>query len=298
MYHNPVLLNECLDGLNIRPNGTYVDVTFGGGGHSSEILKRLGKDGKLIGFDQDSDALKNDLPDERFRLVHGNFSFVANHLEYLKALPVEGLLADLGVSSHQFDEASRGFSIRSEGPLDMRMNTAGGESAFEFVNKASKDELTKVLKEYGEVGQAGRVVSAICDKRSKSPIKTTTELVDMLGIMVPIKERNGFLAQIFQAIRIQVNGEMEVLKKLLEQCSTVIKPGGRLVVISYHSLEDRMVKNYIKTGNVEGVEDKDIFGRSNSPFKALSNKPIVPTEKELIENNRSRSAKLRIGIKE
>jgi len=299
MYHNPVLLQACLDGLNIQPNGTYVDVTFGGGGHSKAILEKLGPNGRLIAFDQDADALKNDINDARFQLVHSNFQFISNHLEYLKALPIDGLLADLGVSSHQFDQATRGFSIRMDGPLDMRMDQSAQESAFEFIHEADKEELIKVFKEYGEVHNAAKVAGVILANRNKSKINSTLELTALLEGLVHPKERNKFLAQLFQAIRIKVNGEMEVLKALLDQTKLVLKPKGRLVVISYHSLEDRMVKNFIKTGNTEGKEEKDLYGNSQSSFSILTNKPIVPGTDELEKNNRSRSAKLRIAeIKE
>jgi 16S rRNA (cytosine1402-N4)-methyltransferase len=299
MYHNSVLLQACLDGLNIQPNGTYVDVTFGGGGHSKAILEKLGPNGRLIAFDQDADALKNDINDARFQLVHSNFQFVSNHLEYLKALPVDGLLADLGVSSHQFDQATRGFSIRMDGPLDMRMDQSAQESAFEFIHAADKDELIKVFKEFGEVHNAAKVAGVILANRNKSKIKSTLELAALLEGLVHPKERNKFLAQLFQAIRIKVNGEMEVLKALLDQTKLVLKPKGRLVVISYHSLEDRMVKNFIKTGNTDGRVEKDLYGNSQSSFFILTNKPIVPGTDELEKNNRSRSAKLRIAeIKE
>jgi len=299
MYHNSVLLQACLDGLNIQPNGTYVDVTFGGGGHSKAILEKLGPNGRLIAFDQDADALKNDINDARFQLVHSNFQFVSNHLEYLKALPVDGLLADLGVSSHQFDQATRGFSIRMDGPLDMRMDQSAQESAFEFIHAADKEELIKVFKEFGEVHNAAKVAGVILANRNKSKIKSTLELAALLEGLVHPKERNKFLAQLFQAIRIKVNGEMEVLKALLDQTKLVLKPKGRLVVISYHSLEDRMVKNFIKTGNTDGRVEKDLYGNSQSSFFILTNKPIVPGTDELEKNNRSRSAKLRIAeIKE
>jgi len=295
MYHNPVLLQACLDGLNIQPNGTYVDVTFGGGGHSKAILEKLGPKGRLIAFDQDADALKNDLNDARFQLVHSNFQFISNHLEYLKALPIDGLLADLGVSSHQFDQAERGFSIRMDGPLDMRMDQSSNQSAFEFINKADKEELIQTFREYGEVYNAPKVASIIISHRSNTKIQSTLELTGLLEGLVHPKERNKFLAQLFQAIRIKVNGEMEVLKALLNQSTAVLKPKGRLVVISYHSLEDRMVKNFIKTGNTEGKEEKDLYGNSQSVFSILTNKPIVPGTNELETNNRSRSAKLRIA---
>ncbi|MBX7180483.1 MAG: 16S rRNA (cytosine(1402)-N(4))-methyltransferase RsmH [Bacteroidia bacterium] len=297
MYHKPVLLQACLDGLNIRPNGTYVDVTFGGGGHSKAILEKLGPNGKLIGFDQDSDALKNDLNDPRFTLIHSNFRFIGNHLEYLKVLPIDGILADLGVSSHQFDQASRGFSIRMDGPLDMRMDQSANHSAFDFINKASKEDLIETFKEFGEIFNAGKVASLIVSHRTKEPIESTLTLTALVEKLVHPKDRNKFLAQIFQAIRIKVNAEMEVLKNLLEISPSLLGPGGRLVFISYHSLEDRMVKNFIKTGNTKGLETKDVFGNTQSPFKNLTTKPIVPEEIELEQNNRSRSAKLRIAEK-
>lgn len=297
MYHQPVLLQACLDGLNIRPNGTYVDVTFGGGGHSKAILERLGKDGKLIGFDQDADALKNDLQDPRFTLVHSNFRHIGNHLEYLKMMPVDGILADLGVSSHQFDQASRGFSIRMDGPLDMRMNQSANQSAFDFINKASKEELTETLKEYGELYNAGKIANLIVSHRTTEPITSTLKLAALVEKLVHPKERNKFLAQIFQAIRIHVNEELEVLKTLLEISPSLLSSGGRLVIISYHSLEDRIVKNFFKAGNTSGFETKDVFGNTHSPFKIITSKPIVPEQTELDQNNRSRSAKLRIAEK-
>lgn len=295
MYHNPVLLAECMDGLAIRPNGTYVDVTFGGGGHSSKILSLLGNRGKLIGFDKDKDALANDIKDGRFKLVHSDFRFISNHLEYLNAIPVDGLLADLGVSSHQFDEGERGFSIRNEGNLDMRMNRSQSLSAAEILNNASKAKLIQILKEYGEVPNYVKLAESIIAYRETTKFVKTGDLVTVASRHCSERDRNQYLAQVFQSFRIEVNNELESLNELLNQMASVIKPGGRLAIISYHSLEDRTVKNYMRSGNASGETYKDFFGKSRSPFKQIQSKPFTPSAEELKSNNRSRSAKLRVA---
>ncbi|MCC7301407.1 MAG: 16S rRNA (cytosine(1402)-N(4))-methyltransferase RsmH [Bacteroidia bacterium] len=293
-YHIPVLKEKSLEGLNIREDGTYVDVTFGGGGHSRAILERLGEKGSLIAFDQDADAEENGIMDERFRLVRRNFSFLEEELD---GRQVQGILADLGVSSHQFDTPERGFSIRSNGPLDMRMDRGKSLSAEEIVNDYDEKELAGVLRTYGELGNARLVAGKIVAARKKGRIRTTGGLVEVIGGFVPSRKRNQFLAQTFQALRIEVNDELGVLKKLLHAAAAVTEQGGRLVVIAYHSLEDRMVKNYIRTGSVEGQEVKDLYGRRIAPFKEVHKGPVVPGEEEIEVNNRARSAKLRIAEK-
>jgi 16S rRNA (cytosine1402-N4)-methyltransferase len=292
-YHNAVLLHAAVDGLNIQSSGTYVDVTFGGGGHSREILQRLGAAGQLIAFDQDADAWANAPADPRFQLVKHNFKYLHNYLRLMNAVPVAGILADLGVSSHQFDEGTRGFSIRFDGPLDMRMNQVAGPTAADVVNGYSREELVRVFRTYGEVPQPFRLAEAIAQKRITTPIKTTTQLRELVAQV----ERRGekLLAQVFQALRIEVNNELEVLEKLLLQGLEVLQPGGRFVVISYHSLEDRLVKRFFKTGNFAGEAAYDNFyGHKITPFKEISRKAIVPTADEIAINPRARSAKMRI----
>ncbi|MBI9055567.1 MAG: 16S rRNA (cytosine(1402)-N(4))-methyltransferase RsmH [Bacteroidales bacterium] len=293
-YHTPVLLNESVEGLLVKPNGIYVDVTFGGGGHSSEIIKHI-KKGKLVGFDQDDDALPNLIDDKRFIFVNHNFRFLKNFLKYHQIDKVDGLLADLGVSSHHFDDPERGFSFRFDGDLDMRMNKSADISAHNVVNEYSEQDLAKIFWEYGELKNSRKLAKAIVEQRGKLNIKTTKEFSDVLMPYLPKHAEHKFLAKVFQALRIEVNREMEFLKEMLLQTTDVIKPGGRLVVITYHSLEDRIVKNFIKNGHFKGEVEKDFFGNTLVPFKAVNRKIIIPTEQEIKENNRARSAKLRIA---
>lgn len=295
-YHNPVLLHETVDGLNIKPDGIYVDVTFGGGGHSKEILRRLGPDGKLFGFDQDEDAWNNTLPDERFTLVQENFRYIKRFLRFHGVKSVDGILADLGVSSHQFDVPERGFSTRFDADLDMRMSKRNELDAYKVINEYDENNLKRVFLDYGELKVAPALARTIVDAREKKDIKTTEELKTVLAKYLPEKVKNKVLAQIYQAIRIEVNQEMEVLKEFLEQSLEILKPGGRLSVISYHSLEDRLVKRFMKNGLFEGEPERDFFGNFSVPFK-LVGKLIVPTEAEIKINNRARSAKLRIAEK-
>lgn len=293
-YHKPVMLNECLEGLNIKPEGTYVDVTFGGGGHSKEILKRL-TTGKLYAFDQDADAAANNINDNRFMLIRQNFRFARNFLKYHKALPVDGILADLGVSSHQFDTPERGFSTRFDGPLDMRMDTTSPLTAAFVLNTYSPDQLKKIFAEYGDLKEAWKLAKTIEEKRAQKEIKTTEDLKNLAMPLAPRGKENKFLAKIYQALRIEVNKETEALEEFLSQCTDIIREGGRLVVLSYHSLEDGLVKKLIKKGNTEGELEKDFFGNQQLPFRAVNPKPITASEKELVENSRSRSAVLRIA---
>ncbi|HLW30180.1 MAG TPA: 16S rRNA (cytosine(1402)-N(4))-methyltransferase RsmH [Brumimicrobium sp.] len=294
-YHVPVMLQECLDGLDINPDGIYIDLTFGGGGHAREMFKLISEKGKLIVFDQDIDAKKNAWTAPNFHFIASNFSFLRNQLRMLGISKVDGILADLGVSSHQFNEPERGFSIRSDEKLDMRMNQRSGESAFEVVNEYSEEDLMTMIGKYGEVKSPRRIAQAICLRRQSSPISTTGELIEVLEPIAPKFKENKFYAQVFQAIRIEVNDEMNVLERMLEQTAEVLKPGGRLVVMSYHSLEDRLVKNYIKSGSFDGKVEKDFFGNILKPFKGITRKPIVANDKELELNSRARSAKLRIA---
>ena len=295
VYHKPVMLSESVQGLNIRPEGRYVDVTFGGGGHSGEILSQLSS-GHLYAFDQDADARANGYADPKFTLIPSNFRFLRDRLEELKATPVDGLLADLGVSSHQFDEASRGFSIRFDADLDMRMDQEAELSAKEVLNTYPEEELARVFKYYGELPQAKRMARAIVAARAEQPIHTVAQLKQLLAPFTPKAKENTFYAVVFQALRIEVNDELSALKEMLEQSAQVIRQGGRLVVISYHSLEDRLVKNYINTGNFEGELQKDFFGHPvGLLFKPLQRKPMEASEQEVLENPRSRSAKMRIA---
>ena len=295
-YHNPVLLKETVDGLNIKPDGIYVDVTFGGGGHSKEILKRLGPNGKLFAFDQDEDALANALPDERFTLINENFRFVKRFLRFYGVKSVDGILADLGVSSHQFDVPERGFSTRFDAELDMRMSQKNDLNAYRVVNEYDNVNLKRVFLDYGELKNAPALARTIIEAREEQPIKTTDELKEVLARYLPERVRNKILAQIYQAIRIEVNQEMDVLKEFLEQSLEILNPGGRLSVISYHSLEDRLVKRFMKNGMFEGEPERDFFGNFSVPFKTVG-KLIVPDNAEIKENNRARSAKLRIAEK-
>jgi len=294
-YHVPVLLNECLDGLKINPDGVYVDVTFGGGGHSRAIFERLSANGKLIAFDQDPDAKNNVWNAPNFHFVPANFAFLQNHLRMLGIQKVDGILADLGVSSHQFDEEQRGFSIRSNAPLDMRMNQNGALSAEVLVNDYSENELIRILKMYGEINNARRVASEIVRARTSKRLETTFELMDALKSCAPKFKDHKFFAQVFQAIRIEVNHEMDVLEKFILQTEAVLNPGGRLVVMSYHSLEDRIIKNYMKRGSLNGAIEKDFFGNVLKPFDEIVRHPIVANEEECERNSRARSAKLRIA---
>lgn len=295
-YHNPVLLHETVDGLNIKPDGIYVDVTFGGGGHSKEILRRLGPNGKLFGFDQDEDAWNNALPDERFTLVQENFRYIKRFLRFHGVKSVDGILADLGVSSHQFDVPERGFSTRFDADLDMRMSKRNELDAYKVINEYDESNLKRVFLDYGELKVAPALARTIVEAREKKDIKTTEELKTVLAKYLPEKVKNKVLAQIYQAIRIEVNQEMEVLKEFLEQSLEILNPGGRLSVISYHSLEDRLVKRFMKNGLFEGEPERDFFGNFSVPFKLIG-KLIVPTEAEIKINNRARSAKLRIAEK-
>lgn len=295
-YHNPVLLTESVHGLKIKPDGVYVDVTFGGGGHSKEILSRLGEKGKLFAFDQDEDALVNALTDERFVLINQNFRFMKRFLRVYNIKQVDGILADLGVSSHQFDVAERGFSTRFDAELDMRMSQKNELNAFEVVNKYDEADLKRVFFDYGELKNAAAIASVIVEARSQSPIKNTERLKTVLSRFLPAHKSHKILAQIYQAIRIEVNQEMDVLKEFLEQSLELLKPEGRLSVISYHSLEDRLVKRYMRNGMFEGEPERDFYGNFSVPFKMIE-KLIVPGTEEIKENNRARSAKLRVAEK-
>jgi 16S rRNA (cytosine1402-N4)-methyltransferase len=295
-YHNPVLLKETVDGLNINPNGVYVDVTFGGGGHSKEILSRLGPKGKLFGFDQDEDALENALDDDRFVLIPENFRYIKRFLRFHGITEVDGILADLGVSSHQFDVPERGFSTRFDAGLDMRMSKKNELDAYKVINEYDDENLKRVFYDYGELKNAPALSRTIIDAREKKAIQTTEELKSILGKHLPAHFSNKILAQIYQAVRIEVNQEMDVLKEFLEQSLQILKPEGRLSVISYHSLEDRLVKRFMKNGMFEGEPERDLYGNFSVPFKLIG-KLIVPSEAEIRINNRARSAKLRIAEK-
>lgn len=294
-YHVPVLLNESVDALDINPSGTYVDVTFGGGGHSREILRRLGPDGRLIAFDQDSDALRNIPDDPRFTLVHHNFRFIADFLDYMGVAPVDGVLGDLGVSSHHFDDGGRGFSFRQDGPLDMRMNREASQTAADIVNTYEADSLARILGNWGEVDKPFRIVNAITKARGEKRIETTAELREIVESVTPRNDQNKTLTKVFQALRIEVNHEMDALDSMLRGCAKVLRPGGRMVMIAYHSLEDRMVKNMMKSGDPQKAqaEQDAIFGTSDVPFGGGPRKPIIPSDDEIERNPRSRSAKLR-----
>lgn len=289
------MLNECMDSLDIKPNGIYVDLTMGGGGHTREILKHLGAEGHLYSLDQDPDAEANAPDDERHTFVASNFRFVRGALRLRGVEQVDGILADLGVSSHHFDAKHRGFSFRGDAPLDMRMNTRAGRTAADIVNTYTNDALTRLFAEYGELDTTWKIANCIERARSQKPIETTAELVEAVKPCTPPKDEAKFLTKLFQALRIELNGEMEALKMALEQSLKLLKPGGRLVVMSYHSLEDRIVKNFMRSGNCEGHIEKDFFGRATTPFKLITRKAIVPTAVELEENPRSRSAKLRVA---
>ncbi len=294
-YHIPALLNETINGLNIKPDGVYADVTFGGGGHSRAILAQLGETGHLYGFDQDIDARANALDDNRFTFVYSNFRFLRNFMLYYGVDHLDGILADLGVSFHHFDAPDRGFSFRADGPLDMRMNRSGSLTAAKIVQDYDVDTLTRLMKLYGELRQARQIAQAIDKARRQAPIETTARLLEVISPCIDLRHEKKELAQVFQALRIEVNNEMDVLRQFLNQALRTLRPGGRLCVITYHSLEDRLVKNFMKSGNFDGTTESDFFGRSTAPMKLLTSKPIVPTEQEIENNPRSRSAKLRIA---
>ncbi|MBR6632002.1 MAG: 16S rRNA (cytosine(1402)-N(4))-methyltransferase RsmH [Alistipes sp.] len=296
-YHIPVLLEECLEHLAIKESGTYIDLTMGGGGHTREILARLGEGGKLYSLDQDPDAQANAPQDEHFEFVASNFRFVRGAMRLRGVEQVDGILADLGVSSHHFDAKHRGFSFRGEAPLDMRMNTRAKRTAADIVNTYDREQLAKVLADYGELDTTWKIANCIERARNIKPIETTAELVEAVKPCTPPKDEAKFLTKLFQALRIEVNGEMEALKMALEQSIKLLAPGGRLVVISYHSLEDRIVKNFMRSGNTEGLVEKDFFGRATTPLKVISKKAIVPSAEEVERNPRSRSAKLRVAEK-
>lgn len=297
VYHIPALLNECIDGLDIKPNGVYVDVTFGGGGHSRAIMENLDKNGHLYGFDQDQDAIANAIDDKRFTFVYSNFAYISNFLRYHKVKQADGILADLGVSFHHFDESDRGFSFRFDGTLDMRMNRKSENDARKVIATYDEERLADILYLYGELKSSRKIASAIVKARAKNPINTTGDLLEVIKPFIKPAQEKKELAQVFQALRIEVNNEIDVLKSLLQQSIKVLKPGGRLVILTYHSLEDRLVKNFLKSGNIEGKVEKDFFGKVNSPFRLINNKVIVASDEEVERNPRARSAKLRIAEK-
>ena len=296
MYHKPVLLAESVDALVNNPDGVYVDVTFGGGGHSREILSRLSEKGRLFSFDQDSDALNNAIEDPRFTLINQNFRFLENSLLMYGVTQVDGVLGDLGVSSHQFDKAERGFSIRSDAPLDMRMNKMQDIDAYKVVNEYEEEALADIFYYYGELREARKLAREIVNKRKSADIKTTEDLKKVFSY-VPAHKSNKFFAQVFQAIRIEVNQELDALKEMLVQSSNVLKKDGRLVIISYHSLEDRLVKKFLKNGMFEGEPERDVYGNYQKVFELPYRKAVVPTDEEIEDNSRARSAKMRVGIK-
>lgn len=294
-YHNPVLLKECIDGLNIDPNGTYADLTFGGGGHSRAILEKLGENGRLFGFDQDPDAYANVPDDPRFTLIAQNFAHLEKFLRFYKAIPLDGILADLGVSSHQFDEIDRGFSIRGDADLDMRMNPTMGKTAADILADYEESDIANVLYRYGEVKASRPIARAIVARRDEKPIQRVNDLLEVIQKWTPKFKGHKFQAQVFQALRIEVNGELDVLQQMLAATPKVLKPGGRLVVMSYHSLEDRMVKQFIREGVFKGEAERDIYGNRFVPFEPINRKAIVANEEEIAENSRARSARLRIA---
>ena len=296
-YHIPVMLNECMEGLAIKPDGVYVDVTFGGGGHSKEILSRLGKKGTLYGFDQDADAENNIPEDDRFVFVRSNFRYLSNFMRFHGETEIDGLLADLGVSSHHFDDKDRGFSFRFQGMLDMRMNTRAGKTAADILNTYTEEALSTLFYLYGELKNSRKLASVIVKARETKPLETTDEFLALITPYIGKDKEKKMLAQVFQALRIEVNDEMRALREMLQQAMRLLKPGGRLVVMTYHSLEDRLVKNFFKSGNFEGTISQDFFGNIQSPFRLINNKVIIPDEEEQLKNPRSRSAKLRIAEK-
>lgn len=295
VYHIPALLPQCLEGLKLKPDGVYVDATYGGGGHSRAIVEQLGPDGHLYGFDQDEDALAGAIDDPRFTMVYGNFRFLGNFLRFYGVEKVDGILADLGVSFHHFDDAERGFSFRNDARLDMRMNRHAGISAHDVVNNYSESRLADILYLYGEVQKSRPIARAIANARKAAPIDTINNLLDVVAPFIDKRKEKKELACIFQALRIEVNGELDALRRFLQQAVDALRPGGRLAIITYHSLEDRLVKNFLRSGNFEGKVETDLFGRSNLPLKLLNSKPIVADEAEVEANPRSRSAKLRIA---
>jgi 16S rRNA (cytosine1402-N4)-methyltransferase len=295
-YHIPALLNESIDGLNIRPGGIYVDVTFGGGGHSGAILKKL-TSGRVVAFDQDEDAAVNTPDDDRFILLQQNFRFLENNLRFNGISKIDGLLADLGVSFHQFDEPERGFTFRQNAPLDMRMNKGGGVTAEYLIKTLDEESLADIFYNYGELTNSRRIARELVAARNIRPVTTVNDMLDAIGRLAPFRQEHKFYAKVFQALRIAVNHEIDYLKEMLLQALSVLKPGGRLVVITYHSLEDRVVKNFMKTGNFEGEEKKDFFGNVETPFRLINKKGTAPGEDEIAENNRARSARLRIAEK-
>ena len=296
-YHIPVMLNECMEGLAIKPDGVYVDVTFGGGGHSKEILSRLGKKGTLYGFDQDADAENNIPEDDRFVFVRSNFRYLSNFMRFHGETEIDGLLADLGVSSHHFDDKDRGFSFRFQGMLDMRMNTRSGKTAADILNTYTEEALSTLFYLYGELKNSRKLASVIVKARETKPLETTDEFLALITPYIGKDKEKKMLAQVFQALRIEVNDEMRALREMLQQAMRLLKPGGRLVVMTYHSLEDRLVKNFFKSGNFEGTISQDFFGNIQSPFRLINNKVITPSSEEVEVNPRSRSAKLRIAEK-
>lgn len=296
-YHKPVMLSECLEALDIKPDGIYLDLTYGGGGHSREIVKRLSQEGHLYGFDQDLDAMAGAMTDERFTFVRSNFRYVKNWMQYYDVEGVDGILADLGVSSHHLDEAERGFSFRYDAPLDMRMNQAARLTAAKVVNEYSEEELANIFYLYGEMKNSRKLASTLVKARGQGEVKTTGQLADLLRPLLGRDREKKDMAKVFQALRIEVNGEMKVLEQMLQNAIDVLKPGGRLVIMTYHSLEDRMVKNLMKSGNIEGKVEQDFFGNILSPIRPIKKGVITASDAELEENPRSRSAKLRIGEK-
>lgn len=298
MYHKPVLLTESTNLLITNPGGVYVDVTFGGGGHSAEILKRLNSEGRLIAFDQDSDAIMNEIDDKRFTLINQNFRFLKNFLRLYNSIPVDGILADLGISSYQIDNPERGFSFRFDSELDLRMNKKQSVTAKTVLNSYTENQLFELFKNYGEIANAKKLSRVIIEARSSKEITTTSQLLEIISsCVIDKRQENKYSAKVFQALRIEVNQEIEALKEMLVQSVDCLKKGGRIAVISYHSLEDRLVKNFFRSGNFEGIQEKDFYGNVNTPFLLVSRKPILPGEAEIKENNRSRSAKLRIAEK-
>ncbi|MDE7468406.1 MAG: 16S rRNA (cytosine(1402)-N(4))-methyltransferase RsmH [Muribaculaceae bacterium] len=297
VYHIPALLPQCLDALDIKPGGVYVDATFGGGGHSRAILDCLGPDGRLLGFDQDEDALPGAPDDARFTMVYGNFRFLSNFLRFYGVDAVDGILADLGVSFHHFDDASRGFSFRADAPLDMRMNRHAATTAAALLNDITEERLADILHLYGEVPNARRMARAIVSARSQAPIHTISRLLEVINPLIDRRKEKKELACVFQALRIEVNGELDALRSFLTQAAEALRPGGRLAIITYHSLEDRLVKNFMRSGNFEGRVETDIYGRADRSLKPLGSKPIVADEAEVEANPRSRSAKLRVAVK-
>lgn len=297
-YHNPVLLDESISALIGSPKGIYADATFGGGGHTSEILRRIDPEGRVISFDRDSDAIANKPDDDRLTLIRSDFRWIQNHIIHQGYRDgIDGILADLGVSSHQFDTAERGFSFRYEAPLDMRMNQEAQTTAADIVNTYSMEDLEKIFRLYGEVDNSRKIAQLICKARELSPIQTTGELGKAIESVLPKFAEHKFLAKVYQALRIEVNQEMKSLEKFLIGAAKSLKPGGKLVIITYHSLEDRMVKNFIKAGNIDGKVEKDFYGNATAPLKAVNRKPILPQEEEIASNTRARSAKLRIAEK-